>query len=156
MFAHNRGPIKNIPTELPKKDSEPRVFITCKKEADAKFAEYVRHVVDTSTISKEAQKARPDYGIESVQPNDVACICYTSGTTGLPKGAMLTHGNLMWNAESLIDAWRFTSSDILLHYLPFYHVHGMFISLNCSLFTRSAIIFRFIYPLTVLPLQNIT
>uniref|UniRef100_A0A914RXV1 Uncharacterized protein n=1 Tax=Parascaris equorum TaxID=6256 RepID=A0A914RXV1_PAREQ len=55
---------------------------------------------------------------------------------------MLSHGGLAWNADSLIETWRFTDSDILLHYLPFYHVHGMFISLNCSLFTHSCVIYR--------------
>ncbi|VDM28488.1 unnamed protein product [Toxocara canis] len=124
------------------KDAEPKLFVTCNKKADAKFAERVSHLVDSSALSVNANKAVPDYGVESVEANDIACICYTSGTTGLPKGAMLTHGSLTWNAEALVDAWRFTCSDVLLHCLPFYHVHGMFISLNCSLFTHSSIVYR--------------
>ncbi|VDO51344.1 unnamed protein product [Onchocerca flexuosa] len=85
---------------------------------------------------------KPDYGMECVNPDDIACICYTAGTTGLPKGAMLSHGGLTWNAEALIDMWKFSQKDVLLHMLPFDHIHGMFISLNCSLFTKSSIIFR--------------
>ncbi|VDK61585.1 unnamed protein product [Gongylonema pulchrum] len=84
----------------------------------------------------------PDYGVECVKPDDIACICYTSGTTGVPKGAMLSHAGLIWNAEALVDMWQFTEKDVQLHMLPFYHVHGMFISLHCSLFSKSSIIFR--------------
>jgi malonyl-CoA/methylmalonyl-CoA synthetase len=57
---------------------------------------------------------------------DLAAILYTSGTTGRSKGAMLTHDNLMSNALSLKDAWRFTADDVLIHALPIYHTHGLF------------------------------
>ncbi|KHN71531.1 N-(5-amino-5-carboxypentanoyl)-L-cysteinyl-D-valine synthase, partial [Toxocara canis] len=64
------------------KDAEPKLFVTCNKKADAKFAERVSHLVDSSALSVNANKAVPDYGVESVEANDIACICYTSGTTG--------------------------------------------------------------------------
>ena len=64
---------------------------------------------------------------------DLAAIIYTSGTTGRAKGAMLTHGNLATNAFSLKACWRFTAQDILLHALPLFHVHGLFVAVNVTL-----------------------
>jgi malonyl-CoA/methylmalonyl-CoA synthetase len=63
----------------------------------------------------------------------LGALLYTSGTTGRAKGAMLTRGNLAANAAALADAWRFTPDDVLLHALPLFHVHGLFISLNTVL-----------------------
>ncbi|MDP4991126.1 MAG: AMP-binding protein, partial [Marivita lacus] len=57
-------------------------------------------------------------------PDDLAAFLYTSGTTGRSKGAMLTHANLVSNAQTLADYWRFTDADVLLHALPIFHVHG--------------------------------
>jgi len=65
--------------------------------------------------------------------DDLAAIVYTSGTTGRSKGAMLTHGNLEANARTLVALWRFTAADVLLHALPVYHVHGLFIATHCAL-----------------------
>ena len=62
------------------------------------------------------------------RPDDLAAILYTSGTTGRAKGAMLTHRNLGSNALALVDAWGFTRGDVLLHALPIYHVHGLFVA----------------------------
>src|SRR5262249_47371858 len=69
-----------------------------------------------------------------------AAIIYTSGTTGRSKGAMLSHANLAANAEALIEAWGYRANDVLLHALPLFHVHGLFISLNCALMTGSRIL----------------
>ena len=66
-------------------------------------------------------------------PDDLAAILYTSGTTGRSKGAMLTHRNLASNALALVEAWGFTRGDVLLHALPIYHVHGLFVALHCAL-----------------------
>jgi malonyl-CoA/methylmalonyl-CoA synthetase len=63
---------------------------------------------------------------------DLASIIYTSGTTGRSKGAMLSHGNLASNAVALHEAWGFTSDDVLLHALPVFHVHGLFVALHCA------------------------
>jgi malonyl-CoA/methylmalonyl-CoA synthetase len=66
-------------------------------------------------------------------PDDLAAILYTSGTTGRSKGAMLTHRNLASNALALVEAWGFTRGDVLLHALPIYHVHGLFVAIHCVL-----------------------
>ena len=65
--------------------------------------------------------------------DDLAAILYTSGTTGRSKGAMLSHGNLLSNAEALCEAWRFSADDVLIHALPIYHTHGLFVATNVSL-----------------------
>ena len=75
-------------------------------------------------------------------PHDLAAILYTSGTTGRPKGAMLTHANLLSNAETLIDYWGWQDDDVLLHTLPVYHVHGLFVALHCVFLTGTSLIFH--------------
>ena len=74
-------------------------------------------------------------------PDDLAAILYTSGTTGRSKGAMLTHGNLLSNAQALAGLWRFTDQDILLHALPIFHTHGLFVASNVALLTGGSMIF---------------
>ena len=74
-------------------------------------------------------------------PDDLAAFLYTSGTTGRSKGAMLTHGNLLSNAQVLVDLWRFTADDVLLHALPIFHTHGLFVASNISLLTGGRMIF---------------
>ncbi len=73
--------------------------------------------------------------------DDVAALLYTSGTTGRSKGAMLTHGNLLSNAGALCDLWRITSDDRLLHALPIFHAHGLFVAVNTTLLARAGMIF---------------
>jgi malonyl-CoA/methylmalonyl-CoA synthetase len=73
--------------------------------------------------------------------DDLAAILYTSGTTGRPKGAMLTHRNLTSNALTLTSAWGFTGADVLVHALPTYHAHGLFVAVNCVLASGSSMVF---------------
>ncbi|WP_238365033.1 malonate--CoA ligase [Mesobacterium pallidum] len=73
--------------------------------------------------------------------DDLAAFLYTSGTTGRSKGAMLSHDNLLSNAEVLADYWRFTADDVLLHALPIFHTHGLFVATNVILLTGAAMIF---------------
>jgi malonyl-CoA/methylmalonyl-CoA synthetase len=72
--------------------------------------------------------------------NDLACIVYTSGTTGRSKGAMVTHGNLASNASALHGHWKFVPGDVLLHCLPLFHVHGLFVALHTALLNASRIL----------------
>ncbi len=74
-------------------------------------------------------------------PNDLAALLYTSGTTGRSKGAMLSHANLLSNAEVLAAEWRFTGADVLLHALPIFHTHGLFVATNIALLTGATMIF---------------
>ncbi|MBQ0713508.1 MAG: malonyl-CoA synthase [Porticoccus sp.] len=79
--------------------------------------------------------------IERCEGSDVACILYTSGTTGRPKGAMLSHDNLSSNANVLHSYWHWEDGDVLLHALPIFHVHGLFVALHCALLNASKVIF---------------
>ena len=74
-------------------------------------------------------------------PDDLAAILYTSGTTGRSKGAMLSHENLLSNADALVETWRFTSADTLLHALPIFHAHGLFVATNVLLRVGGKMIF---------------
>ncbi len=72
---------------------------------------------------------------------DLAAILYTSGTTGLSKGAMLSHDNLLSNALTLVDYWEFGANDVLLHALPIFHTHGLFVATNVILVSGGSMIF---------------
>ena len=74
--------------------------------------------------------------------DDAAAILYTSGTTGRSKGAVLTHGNLASNAKVLGQAWHWRDDDVLLHALPIFHAHGLFVALHCALLHASPILFH--------------
>lgn len=72
--------------------------------------------------------------------SDLAILLYTSGTTGTPKGAMITHGNLAANVLALVEAWGFGPADRLLHALPLYHAHGLFVGLGCALASGASLL----------------
>ena len=93
------------------------------------------------SLSDAAAKAKPEFTTVTRANDDLAAILYTSGTTGRSKGAMLTHDNLASNSLSLVDYWRFTDKDVLIHALPIYHTHGLFVASNVTLFARASMIF---------------
>src|ERR1700710_3070627 len=93
------------------------------------------------SLTDAAAKAKPDFVTVARADDDLAAILYTSGTTGRSKGAMLTHDNLASNSLSLVDYWRFTKNDVLIHALPIYHTHGLFVASNVTLFARASMIF---------------
>src|SRR3978361_495481 len=93
------------------------------------------------SLTDAAAKARAGFITAARADAHVAAILYTSGTTGRSKGAMLTHDNLASNSLSLVDYWRFTSKDVLIHALPIYHTHGLFVASNVTLFARASMIF---------------
>ncbi len=120
-------------------DAEP-VLAVCRPQSRALFERLGRLRVETL----DALAARmSDVEAPPVprQPDDIAAILYTSGTTGKPKGAMLTHANLVSNGETLVDLWRFTQDDRLIHALPIFHVHGLFVAVHCALFSGATMIF---------------
>ena len=128
-------------------DAEPSLVVCDPSRADA-----IRAVVGTvrvDTLDASGRGSLTDFAANQsnafptvvVEPDDLAAILYTSGTTGRSKGAMLTHGNLVSNALTLRDYWRFTSSDVLLHALPIYHTHGLFVASNVVLLADASMIF---------------
>ncbi len=131
-------------------DAEPRVFI-CDPAALARLASVaakagVAHVEtlgprrDGSLMEKFATAPAQFDNLERGR-DDLAAILYTSGTTGRSKGAMLTHDNLASNALTLVDTWRFTGDDVLIHALPIYHTHGLFVATNTMLLSGGTILF---------------
>ncbi|MCA1401315.1 malonyl-CoA synthase [Bradyrhizobium sp. BRP56] len=93
------------------------------------------------SLTEAADKAATEFATVPRGNNDLAAILYTSGTTGRSKGAMLSHDNLASNSYSLVDYWRFTDKDVLIHALPIYHTHGLFVASNVTLFARASMIF---------------
>ncbi|MDU6670440.1 MAG: malonyl-CoA synthase, partial [Bradyrhizobium sp.] len=93
------------------------------------------------SLTEAADKAATAFTTVPRGADDLAAILYTSGTTGRSKGAMLSHDNLASNSLTLIDYWRFTKDDVLIHALPIYHTHGLFVASNVTLFARASMIF---------------
>jgi malonyl-CoA/methylmalonyl-CoA synthetase len=90
-------------------------------------------VEDAAAFVARAASAAPLTASVPRAADDLAAIIYTSGTTGRSKGAMLSHGNLLENARALHALWGFAPDDVLLHALPIFHVHGLFVALHCAL-----------------------
>ena len=93
------------------------------------------------TMMDASRHSNTEWPTVSSKPHDVAALLYSSGTTGQPKGVMLTHANLTANARALVDTWGFTGNDVLLHTLPIFHVHGLFVALGCVLMSGAAMQF---------------
>ncbi len=93
------------------------------------------------SLTEAADQASKEFWTVARANDDLAAILYTSGTTGRSKGAMLSHDNLASNSLTLVDYWRFTDKDVLVHALPIYHTHGLFVASNVTLFARASMIF---------------
>ena len=130
-------------------DAEPSLVVCdpAKAEGIGAIAAKVGARVETlgadgkGTLTDAAAKADADFATVARADDDLAAILYTSGTTGRSKGAMLSHDNLASNSFSLVDYWRFTDKDVLIHALPIYHTHGLFVASNVTLFARASMIF---------------
>jgi malonyl-CoA/methylmalonyl-CoA synthetase len=131
-------------------DAEPRIVV-CRPSVEKDMVPLatklgVAHCLtlggkgDGSLMDK-AKDAKPDFAPVPRGAYDLAAILYTSGTTGRSKGAMLSHRNLFSNAETLADYWRFTAGDVLLHALPIFHTHGLFVASNVILLSGASMIF---------------
>ena len=131
-------------------DAEPRLVVARPESATGVAGLCGRHGIgEPLTLGTgeggtlvEASRAMPDR-FDTVErgPDDLAALLYTSGTTGKPKGAMLTHANLYSNAQVLHEAWGFRPGDVLLHMLPIFHTHGLFVACHTSLLNGSPMIF---------------
>ena len=96
---------------------------------------------DRGTFADLARGREEPFPTVARGPDDLAAFLYTSGTTGRSKGAMLSHDNLLSNARVLAEAWRFTADDVLLHALPIFHTHGLFVATNVALLAGCPMIF---------------
>jgi malonyl-CoA/methylmalonyl-CoA synthetase len=128
-------------------DAEPCVFVCAEKNRE-KIATALPSVDlltlgdegRSGTLVSEAAAAPSDFVNAAVSMDNLAALLYTSGTTGRSKGAMLTHGNLFSNAKALQDVWRYSDKDVLLHALPIFHTHGLFVATNISLISGAVMI----------------
>ena len=131
-------------------DAEPKLFVCDPRKRDAlspvaKDAGVGRVLTlgpdGAGSLSDAVAGEEPGFAAAPRGEDDLAAILYTSGTTGRSKGAMLSHGNLASNAEVLKDVWRFTEGDVLIHALPIFHTHGLFVATNVTLVAGSSVIF---------------
>ena len=122
-------------------DAQPRLFVArpeteddlCRIADDAGAALLTFDTDGAGSLADAMANAEAVEEIARTDANDIASIIYTSGTTGRSKGAMLSHDNLASNALTLIDLWGFRETDVLLHALPIYHVHGLFVAVHCAM-----------------------
>lgn len=115
-------------------DAGPRVLV-CSPEAAAEH-QHRDLVVETLGTASEGTLLSAEHShteVHDAGPEELASILYTSGTTGRSKGAMLTHQNLASNCQALLDTWEYTSEDRLIHALPIFHIHGLFVAANMTL-----------------------
>ena len=119
---------------------DPRNEDTIRSIADAADIQHVftLNADGNGTLSDRADTSAAEFDTLHRDENDLAALLYSSGTTGVPKGIMLTHANLLRNTESLVDAWGFTDADRLLHALPIFHVHGLFVAIGCVLLSGAS------------------
>jgi malonyl-CoA/methylmalonyl-CoA synthetase len=131
-------------------DARPRVFVCEPQNRDKLLAVAqsagVCHVEtlgmrEDGSLMEAAQAASDTFDDVPRGPDDLAAILYTSGTTGRSKGAMLSHDNLASNALTLADYWRVTQNDVLIHALPIYHTHGLFVAMNSMLLAGGSMFF---------------
>ena len=99
-----------------------------------------RRELSMATLTASLSDEDPMFDDVPRAADDPAAILYTSGTTGRPKGAVMTHGSLVFSAQTLAQAWGFTKDDVLLHTLPLFHTHGLFVAVHCVLASGSSMV----------------
>jgi malonyl-CoA/methylmalonyl-CoA synthetase len=122
-------------------DSGARLFVT-DGEGTVAHREALGALPDVTAVVVDGGVAGEGAGAPACAAGggDTAMICYTSGTTGRPKGAMLSHESLVQNMEALREAWRWRERDVLLHALPLFHVHGLVVALHGALNAGSPVV----------------
>ena len=131
------------------KDSKPSLLISEEKNINELKRVIKNQSVKTISLNKDfsgplvnlIEKQSNEFLPVKRGKNDIASILYTSGTTGRSKGAMLTHNNLVSNTIELVKLWKFDKKDILLHVLPIYHIHGLFVACNIALMSGAKMYF---------------
>jgi len=131
-------------------DATPRVFV-CSPDRKIALDELIRtnNVAHLETLADgagsladKADEADTTFSTIERRDDDLAAILYTSGTTGRSKGAMLSHDNLASNSLMLSDYWQFTKKDVLIHALPIFHTHGLFVASNITMLAGASMIFH--------------
>ncbi len=117
------------------RELEPRLAPLAELSVRPLSGQLPRLRIDDALAGPPAAGGRPGGTIDQIDPNSAATILYTSGTTGKPKGVVLSHGNIRSQVESLIDAWRWSPEDRILEVLPLHHVHGLINIIACALWT---------------------
>ncbi len=123
-------------------DAEPCLVIRdpARDRLDGPWQTLTLDVEGAGSLADAAAGPAPPVAESSLTADSPAALLYTSGTTGRPKGALLTHGNLVHNATTLVDAWGFRRGDVLLHVLPLFHTHGLFVATHCVLASGSSMV----------------
>lgn len=122
-------------------DAEPTLAVTDPDRVKG-LQDLGARMIELPALLVHAEGQGADHVDPSHEPDDLAAILYTSGTTGRSKGVMLTRENLASNAEALVGLWQFTNQDVLLHALPVFHTHGLFVATNCVLYSGASMIFH--------------
>ena len=122
-------------------DAEPALALVDAGRA-RQIADKCKKAIGLEAFVAMASQASSAYVDPVTAPDDLAAILYTSGTTGRSKGVCLSRENLASNAEALVGLWRFTQGDVLLHVLPVFHTHGLFVATNCVLYSGASMIFQ--------------
>ncbi|HKO88805.1 MAG TPA: AMP-binding protein, partial [Burkholderiales bacterium] len=128
-------------------DAEP-ALIVCSTQQESLFrslgtAAHIRTLNEdaSGSLSEGYRSAPANFKDVAMAQDDLAVLIYTSGTTGRSKGAMVTHGNLVSNAEALTTQWRISEDDVLVHALPLFHIHGLFVAIHPLMRAGARILF---------------
>ncbi len=131
-------------------DTEPDLFVCSPSQGEKLDELFSKHNIPSvleldenghGSLFESLKELSKEHDIEVVDADDIAVIIYTSGTTGKPKGAMLSHGNLDNNSRNLYSLWGWQKDDVLIHALPIFHIHGLFVALHSALLGGSSMLF---------------